>query len=234
MRVCAVDSSTPLGSVALYDDDRLVGAASESVSNAHGESLLPLIDRAFAEVGWRPGDVGRWVVGIGPGSFTGVRIAVATVRGVVLATGAELAAVTSLHAMAHLAPSSLASGALVVPVLDALRGDVFVQAFGAADGPIGEPAVIAASAVEPWLSSLPEDTRARPVHVVGAAAWGVPLGTLTTRDVCRPQGWDSVVPHASGVAAAARAFASQVDPDALEPAYVRAPSITLPKQPEGR
>ncbi len=234
MRVCAVDSSTPLGSVALYEGDRLVGSSTEGVSNAHGESLLPMIERAFAEVGWAPRDVARWVVGIGPGSFTGVRIAVATVRGVVLATGAELAAVTSLHAMAYLAPSSLASGALVVPVLDALRGEVFVQAFIGGAGPIGEPAVVAASALDGWLSSLPDDARARPVHVVGAAAWAVALGTLDARDVCRPQGWESVVPHAAGVAAAARAWAAKVDPDALEPAYVRAPSITLPKQPEGR
>ena len=96
------------------------------MSNAHGESLLPMVDALFRRVGWRPRDVARWGVGIGPGSFTGVRIAVATAKGIAIATGAELVGVTALDAIAH--GIDAGPNDAVVSVLDAMKGELFVQA----------------------------------------------------------------------------------------------------------
>jgi len=56
-RVVAIDTTTPLGTVALFEGGRLVRSREQRVSNAHGEALLPLVDAVFAEAGWRPRDV---------------------------------------------------------------------------------------------------------------------------------------------------------------------------------
>ncbi|HEY2516491.1 MAG TPA: tRNA (adenosine(37)-N6)-threonylcarbamoyltransferase complex dimerization subunit type 1 TsaB, partial [Polyangiaceae bacterium] len=124
-RVAAIDTSTALGSVALFEDGVLVLEDARRVSNAHGESLLPMVDALFTRAGWRPRDVTRWGVGIGPGSFTGVRIGVATAKGISIATGAELVGVTSLDAVAYGVAAS--DGEAVASVLDGMKGEVFLQ-----------------------------------------------------------------------------------------------------------
>ena len=83
-----------------------------------------MVHAVFERVGWKPSDIGRWGVGVGPGSFTGVRIAVATAKGIVLATGAELVGVTSLDAL----ESSTSRPSFVVTLVDAGKGELYVQA----------------------------------------------------------------------------------------------------------
>ncbi len=127
MRLAAIDTSTELGSVALFEGLALVAEDSARVSNAHGESLMPMLSALFARHGWAPGDVRRWAVGVGPGSFTGVRVAVATAKGIAIGTGAELVGVTSLDALAH-GLSGMAEGRAVVSVVGAGKAEVFVGA----------------------------------------------------------------------------------------------------------
>lgn len=200
--ICAVDTSSALGSVVLYDaNGTLAGEAEERVSNAHGESLLPMIDRVFKAAGVKPADVTRWCVGLGPGSFTGTRIGVATIKGIVLATGAEVVGVTSLEAMLAIAGD--------VAAVDAIRGEVYVQAKG------GEPACIKPDDFVAWLG----DTTAK--LLVGDAAKKLSCPGCTHLD-------EPKLPHARGVYLAGRDRAA-VAPDQLEPTYVRAPEITIPK-----
>ena len=200
MKVCAVDTSTALGSVALFEDDALVAEDARRVSNAHGESLLPMLDGLFAKAGWTPRDVSRWCVGLGPGSFTGVRIGVATVKGIVLGTGAELVGVSSLDAMcaAHASGASNAPGTKAVAAIAAIRGELYVGAPGV------EPVCLPPSLVPAWLAD----------HGLSEATH---IGEAWTDD--------GVLPHARGVAIAARGLRA-TSPDAVEPIYVRAPEIT--------
>lgn len=219
MKLCAVDTSTSLGSVALFEGEACVAEAAERVSNAHGESLLPMMDRVFREAGWSPRDVDRFAVGIGPGSFTGVRIAVATVKGVVLATGAELVAVRSLEAMIARAEELLgvAPDRVIVAALEAIRGEVYVEA-----SRIPTPVCLPPTEVAAWLAPALEGVSE--VVVVGQGSVRLE-GHLTARFV---DDADLVFPHARGVARAASKLAP-IDPDSLEPAYVRAPEITVPR-----
>lgn len=196
----------------LFEDDVLVASSEQRVSNAHGESLLPMIDRLIADAGWKPHDIGRWCVGLGPGSFTGVRIGVATVLGIVLGSGAEVVGVGSLEALADGVSDA---GGVVLAAIAAIRGELYVQAFGAVtrEAVCLPPAEIAA-----WLGA--------PAHVtlVGEAASSLVLPFPTTSLVAD----ERALPHARGVARIGR-HRAPVDPTALEPLYVRAPEISTPR-----
>jgi tRNA threonylcarbamoyladenosine biosynthesis protein TsaB len=210
MRICAIDTSTALGSVALYEGE-LVAEDARRVSNAHGESLLPMVQGLFASAGWSPKDVARWCVGIGPGSFTGVRIGVATAKGIVLATGAELVGVSSLEAMAVLveAPPT----ALVLAAIDAIRGEIYVQTFGRERS---DPMCLLPAAVAERLQGAAD------LVLVGDAARKVPI-------LARAVYAEGIhaLPHARGVALAAKDARADAD---VEPLYVRPPEITTPKK----
>ncbi len=127
MKIVALDTSTDLASFGLYDDDAIVTEAELRAHHAHGEVLLPAIDLALKAAGWTPSDVGRWIVGVGPGSFTGTRIGVSLVKGIALATGADVVAVTSLEAIAH---DVNGRSARVVALLPAGKDELFVQIDG--------------------------------------------------------------------------------------------------------
>jgi tRNA threonylcarbamoyladenosine biosynthesis protein TsaB len=224
VKLCAVDTSTALGSVALYDDERLIAEDARRVSNAHGESLMPMIDALFGRVAWAPRDVGRWCIGIGPGSFTGVRIGVATVKGIVLGTHAEIVGVSSLEAMATLVPRP--SGALVLAAIAAIRGEVYVQWFDFDDPAAAEiePVCLLPNAVEAWL---PRD---RGIVLVGEAATTL-ASSLGPRAVLGTFfDGDYALPHARGVAQVGRTRAPDIA-HRVEPVYVRPPEITSPGPP---
>ncbi len=221
-RICAVDTSTALGSVALFEDDRLIAEAARRVSNAHGESLLPMIDEVFSRTGWKPSDVARWCVGIGPGSFTGVRIGVATVKGIVLGTRAEIVGVGALEAMTALALDGRRGPLpIVVAAIDAIRGEMYLQIAGAARS---EPVCLAPDAVEPWLDANAPSGGSVATLLVGEASAKITL----SRAVERLDSGDHALPHARGVALAGRAL-PPADVNLLEPVYVRPPEITTPR-----
>lgn len=217
MKLCAIDTSTALGSVALYEDERLVAQDAQRVSNAHGESLLPMVDAVFARAGWRPAEIARWCVGVGPGSFTGVRIGVATVKGIVLGTGAELVGVGSLEALAALAGGGART---IVAAIAAIRGELYLQVCGALRS---EPVCLAPGAIAAWLDEVAPE--ARELVLVGEAAAKIP--PLASRTATLLAEGDHALPHARGVALLGRGSAA-ASVDRLEPVYVRAPEITTP------
>jgi len=162
----ALDTSTRTGSIALGLDGQVLAESRLSVQVVHSESVLPEIDRLFESVGFASADIRRIVVGSGPGSFTGVRIAAALAKGIRAATGAELFAYSSLAAIAA---GSGASGR-VCAAIDARRGQVYAAGYEIDSGltcvfePVAEPFDALLTRLEPsaeWTlaAAIPEPLR---------------------------------------------------------------------------
>lgn len=134
----------------------------------HATKLLGLARELLGEAGLGWGEVDRLAVGVGPGTFTGLRVGVATARGLAQSLGLELAAVSSLLALAHGARTAgpgLPGG--VLSAIDARRGEVFIAAYDAGLG-----ALLAPRAVAPELlgGTLAEAGAATPWTAIGDGA----------------------------------------------------------------
>jgi tRNA threonylcarbamoyladenosine biosynthesis protein TsaB len=126
MRVLAVETSSLAGGVALLDDERLIAEYLLDVSVTHSERLMAAVDHVLADAQWTPRFLDGLAVAVGPGSFTGLRIAVSTVKGLALALGVPIAAVPTLDAMAAALPWAALP---VCPVLDARKGEVYASLY---------------------------------------------------------------------------------------------------------
>jgi tRNA threonylcarbamoyladenosine biosynthesis protein TsaB len=133
MLILVLDASTPITTVALAREDEVRAEISVSARGA-SEVLLPAVHAVLNLAGEELASVERLLVGVGPGTFTGIRIAAATARALAMATGAALSKNSTLAALA--APA-LSCHADVLGVLDARRGQVFAQRFSGA-GPATE------------------------------------------------------------------------------------------------
>jgi tRNA threonylcarbamoyladenosine biosynthesis protein TsaB len=122
MRVLAVDTSTMAGGVALLEDERVIGESLLDVRTTHSERLMLAVERVLGDARWAPESLDGLAVAIGPGSFTGLRIGLAAVKGLALALGRPIAAVPTLDAMAAGLPWASRP---VCPVLEARKDEVF-------------------------------------------------------------------------------------------------------------
>src|SRR5438270_13997787 len=125
MRVLALDTTTRAGSAALVEDDRIVDERSGDGTRTHA-LRLPAELLTLAEAGgWPLHSIDLYAVASGPGSFTGLRIGIATMQGLALVQRRRIVAVPALDALAHAVAGGLAAGALIGAWMDAHRGDVF-------------------------------------------------------------------------------------------------------------
>jgi tRNA threonylcarbamoyladenosine biosynthesis protein TsaB len=131
MRVLAVETSSLAGGVALLDGERLVAEYLLDTSVTHSERLMAAVDRVIADARWTPRSLQGLAVAIGPGSFTGLRIAVSTVKGLAIALDLPVAAIPTLDAMAAALPWAALP---VCPVLDARKGEVYASLYRWAGG----------------------------------------------------------------------------------------------------
>jgi tRNA threonylcarbamoyladenosine biosynthesis protein TsaB len=118
----ALDTSTSCLSVAVLKDGSLACEINLTVKAGHSGMILPVIDQALERSALSRHEIDLVSVGIGPGSFTGLRIGIATAKGLALALGCPLAGIPTLDAIAR---GALPSPMQIMPVLDAKKGEVF-------------------------------------------------------------------------------------------------------------
>jgi len=126
MLVLGVETSTMQGGVALVGEGGLVSEYTLNVEATHSERLLPAIERILRDAGLGLEALAGIAVSIGPGSFTGLRIGLSTVKGLAYATGLPVVGVPTLEAMAWTLPFA---GRQVCPVLDARKQEVYAALF---------------------------------------------------------------------------------------------------------
>jgi tRNA threonylcarbamoyladenosine biosynthesis protein TsaB len=126
MRILALETATLAGSAALLEDDRVVGQCLLDIALTHSERLMAMVDRLLRDCGWGIGSLHALAISIGPGSFTGLRVGIATAKGLGLALGLKIAPVPTLDALAANVPFA---DAPVCPLLDARKGEVYLARY---------------------------------------------------------------------------------------------------------
>lgn len=226
----AVETSTLTGGVAVLDGDTVVGESRLNVAVTHGERLLAAVEALLRAVRWRLEEIDALAVAVGPGSFTGLRIGVSTVKSLAFATGKPVAGVPTLEALAWLLPFCAYP---VCPVLDARKREVYAALYRTTDGAL-EP-LMAARAIGP--EALAEElavTTDRPVVFLGDGVGVLAptlVRTLGPRARLAPPGLrlpSAVTVGELGVQALRRGEA--VEPAMLVPLYLRPSEAELARE----
>ena len=131
MKILALDSTAIVGTVALCEDERLVALYTLNTGNTHSQTLLPMIESALRSAEWEIDDLDLFAVSRGPGSFTGVRIGVATVKGLAFGKDIPCAGVSTLEALAY---NLRCFEGIICPVMNARRAQVYNALFACKDG----------------------------------------------------------------------------------------------------
>lgn len=126
MKILGIDTSTPIGSVALIDDDNIVAEHTLNIVQAHSSRLMPAIDNVLKWGDITPDALDGCAVGIGPGSFTGIRIGVATAKSLCYAVDKPIVGVSTLEAIAY---NLRWTDGFVCPILDARRNEIYGSVF---------------------------------------------------------------------------------------------------------
>lgn len=126
MKILSLDSSAAVASVALCEDTKLLAEFTLNNGNTHSESLLPMTEAMLRLYGIDVGEIELFAVSSGPGSFTGVRIGAATLKGLAFGSDAPCVGVSTLEALAQ---NAVACGGLICPVMNARRSQVYTALF---------------------------------------------------------------------------------------------------------
>ena len=153
MQLLAVDTATSILSVAICDQDSLIAEATLECDRRHTERLLATIDWILSESSLRLSDVDALAVSVGPGSFTGLRVGLAAMKGLAIGAHLPLVGVPTLDAMAR---TPGISDGIVCPVLDAKMGEVFAAAYESCGDSLTLCSPVRVCSIQDFLSAATE------------------------------------------------------------------------------
>ena len=223
MYILGIETATRTGGVAIVSEDGVLAEYTLNIEVTHSERLMSTVDRVFKDTGLRMASIDGFGVSIGPGSFTGLRIGLSTVKGLAFTTGKPVAAVPTLKALAWNTPHARYP---VCPLLDARKKEVYAALYRY-DG--GELVQDLPETVLP-LAELAE-------RVAGELLFTGEGARLFAGDIERlfagrahfaPR--SATVPSAASIAEIALDMISvgrQTGPDGLSPMYIRRPEAEL-------
>lgn len=221
LTLLALDAAGASCSVALWSGGEVVVRRFSAMARGQSERLVPMIGEVMAEWGGGFEKLDALAVTTGPGGFTGVRIGLATARGLALARGLPLIGVSSFEVAAAAATAEERAGRHVVAVLDSKRNEVFAQLFEAGLAEAGPPLELAVAALAEALPS-------GPLVVTGdaAAAAAGALKAAGRREVVTAA---AAGPADAAVLAARAALRDPAAAGPVRPVYLRPPDVTPPK-----
>jgi tRNA threonylcarbamoyladenosine biosynthesis protein TsaB len=236
MRVLSLDTSTRGGSIALVENDRVVEERSGDPARDHAERLPRALLDLLRAHGLTTSAVDLFAIVSGPGSFTGLRIGIATVQGLAFVNRRQIAAVSAFEALGHLGSRGLADGAIVGVWMDAMRRDVFSALYRV--GPFAMFDLRQLTVLDDPRVDRPEAILER-WRVLSAAPPAVFIGdgaTTFAGSICSSYPASEIRPHpllagAAGRLAAAQAAAGLTcEPGAVRPLYVRRPDAEIERE----
>jgi tRNA threonylcarbamoyladenosine biosynthesis protein TsaB len=223
MYILGIETSTKTGSVAIVSENAVIAQYSLNIEVTHSERLMATVDRVLKDTGVAISQFDGFAVAIGPGSFTGLRIGLSTVKGLAFATGKPVAAVPTLKALAWNLPHSAYP---ICPLLDARKHEVYAALYtfdGQALVQVLDERVIALSRLSEQLSGKTVFT-GEAAHLFRAEI----IETFGERALFAPR--SAVLPSAAAVGEIGLAMirnGEQADPDGLTPLYIRRPEAEV-------
>ncbi len=133
MKILGIDTSATAASVAVVDENKIIGEFSINTALTHSQTLMPMVESLLNNTGVSLSDIDAIAVNAGPGSFTGVRIGVAAVKGMAFSTDIPCISVSTLHSMAY---NLLETDCIVCAVMDARCSQVYNALFKVSDGKV--------------------------------------------------------------------------------------------------
>lgn len=187
MIILAIDTSSEPGSIAITDDERLIEEAVLPPGDGFAHVVFGEIENLLARNHLRLGEIEVFASASGPGTFTGVRVGLAAVKGLAEAMSRKVVAVSNLRAMAY-----FGTGELRAPWIDARRGEIYGAMYKASLEPVCEEVVMKRDA---WLAALPAGVEILPERRPLAGA----IGRIAARDFAAGRALDPAAVDANYV-----------------------------------